>query len=92
MKIKFTYLNLFLVCIFLLKINAIFSPFSVAEELLKIELNTEIKKGNFLIGIKQYLGGVNDSFSKKKNINFTTDQTYLNLRSSNGIHTSHFLG
>ena len=85
MKIKFTYLNLFLGCIFLLKINAIFSPFSVAEELLKIELNTEIKKGNFLIGIKQYLGGVNDSFSKKKNINFTTDQSYLNLRSSNGI-------
>ena len=85
MKIKFTYLNLFLGCIFLLKINAIFSPFSVAEELLKIELNTEIKKGNFLIGIKQYLGGVNDSFSKKKNINFITDKSFLNLRSSNGI-------
>ena len=85
MKIKFTYLNLFLGCIFLLKINAIFSPFSVAEELLKIELNTEIKKGNFLIGIKQYLGGVNDSFSKKKNINFITDKRFLNLSSSNGI-------
>jgi len=85
MKRKFTFLNLFLGCIFLLEINTIFSPFSVAEEFLKIELNTEIKKGNFLIGIKQYLGGVNDSFSKKKNISFITDKSFLNLRSSNGI-------
>jgi len=85
MKIKFTYLNLFLVCIFLLKINAIFSPFSVAEELLKIELNTEIKKGKFLIGLKQYLGGENDSFSKRKNINFITNKGFIKLQSSNGI-------
>ena len=85
MKRKFTFLNLFLGCIFLLEINTIFSPFSVAEEFLKIELNKEIKKGNFLIGIKQYLGGVNDSFSKKKNISFITDKSFLNLRSSNGI-------
>ena len=85
MKRKFTFLNLFLGCIFFLEINTIFSPFSIAEEFLKIELNKEIKKGNFLIGIKQYLGGENDSFSKKKNISFITDKSFLNLRSSNGI-------
>ena len=50
-----------------------------AEELLQIELNTEIKKGKFLIGLKQYLGGENDSFSKKKKINFITDKGFINL-------------
>jgi len=47
--------------------------------------NKEIKKGKFLIGLKQYLGGENDSFSEKKNINFTTNKGFLNLISSNGI-------
>jgi len=56
-----------------------------AEELLKVELNKEIKKGKFLIGLKQYLGGENDSFSKKKNINISTDKGFVNLISSNGI-------
>ena len=62
MKPKCTFLNLFLSCISLLIINTKF-PFNLkAEELLKIELNTEIKKGKFLIGLKQYLGGENDNF------------------------------
>jgi len=85
MKLKFAFLNLFLSCISLLIINTKF-PFNLkAEELLKIELNTEIKKGKFLIGLKQYLGGENDSFSKKKTINFITDKGSINLISSNGI-------
>ena len=41
--------------------------------------------GEFLIGLKQYLGGENDSFSKNKNIYFVTDNGFLNLISSNGI-------
>ena len=53
--------------------------------MLKVELHNEIKKGKFLIGLKQYLGGENDSFSIKKNINFITDKGFLNLISSNGI-------
>ena len=85
MKLKFTFLNLFLGCISLLLINTKFISNLKAEELLKVELNTEIKKGKFLIGLKQYLGGENDSFSKKKNINFITDKGFLNLISSNGI-------
>jgi len=85
MKLKFAFLNLFLGFISLLVTNTQFTSDVKAEELLKVELNTEIKKGKFLIGLKQYLGGENDSFSKKKNINFITDKGFLNLISSNGI-------
>jgi len=85
MKLKFAFLNLFLGCISLFIINTKFSSSLVAEELVKIELNKEIKKGKFLIGLKQYLGGEYDSFSRKKNITFITDKGFLNLISSNGI-------
>ncbi|MBO6974704.1 MAG: SpoIID/LytB domain-containing protein [Prochlorococcus marinus CUG1435] len=85
MKLKFAFLNLFLGCISLLFINTKFTPIIKGEELQKIELNNEIKKGKFLIGLKQYLGGKNDSFSKKKNINFVTDKGFVKLISSNGI-------
>jgi len=85
MKLKFAFLNLFLGCISLLITNNIFTSNVKAEELLKVELNKEIKKGKFLIGLKQYLGGENDNFSKKKNVNFITDKGFLNLISSNGI-------
>ncbi len=85
MKLKFAFLNLFLGCISLLIINTKFSSYLKAEELIKVELNKEIKKGKFLIGLKQYLGGGNDTFSKNRNINFITDKGFLNLISSNGI-------
>ena len=85
MKLKFAFLNLFLSCISLLIINTKFISNAKGEELLKVELHNEIKKGKFLIGLKQYLGGENDSFSEKKNINFTTNKGFLNLISSNGI-------
>ena len=49
MKLKFAPLNLFLGCISLLIINTKFSSNVKGEELLKVELNNEIKKGNFLI-------------------------------------------
>ena len=76
MKLKFAFLNLFLGCISLLIINTKFTSNAKAEELPKVELNTEIKKGKFLIGLKQYLGGENDSFSQKKNINFITEKGF----------------
>ncbi|MBO8230959.1 amidase [Prochlorococcus marinus str. MU1404] len=86
MKLKFAFLNLFLGCISFLAINTTkFTSSLKAEDLLKVELNAEIKKGKFLIGLKQYLGGEKDSFSKKKNIKFITDKGFLNLISSNGI-------
>jgi len=85
MKLKFAFLNLFLGCISLFIITTSFTSNIKGEELQKVELNNEIKNGKFLIGLKQYLGGENDSFSKKKNINFITDKGFLNLISSNGI-------
>ena len=85
MKLKFAFLYLFFGCISLFLINIKFTSNVKGEELQKVELNNEIKKGNFLIGLKQYLGGENDSFSKKRNINFITDKGFLNLISSNGI-------
>ncbi len=85
MKREFTFLNLFLGCISLVIINNKLTSNLVAEEFLKVEPNTEIKKGKFLIGLKQYLGGKSDSFSKRKNINFVTDKGFLTLHSSNGI-------
>ena len=85
MKLKFAFFYLFLGCISLFLINIKFTLNVKGEELQKVELNNEIKKGKFLIGLKQYLGGDNDSFSKKKNINFITDKGFLNLISSNGI-------
>ncbi len=85
MKLKFAFLYLFLGYISLFLINIKFTSNVKGEELQKVELNNEIKKGKFLIGLKQYLGGENDSFSKKKNITFITDKGFLNLISSNGI-------
>ena len=66
MKLKFAFLNLFLGCISFFIIDTKFTSNVKGEEFLKIELNNEIKKGKFLIGLEKYLGGENDSFSKKK--------------------------
>ena len=66
MKLKFAFLNLFLGCITLFFINTKFTSNVKGKELQKVELNNEIKKGKFLIGLKQYLGGENDNFSKKR--------------------------
>ena len=85
MQRKFTFLNLIFGCISLLLIGTKFSSNVAAEEPLEVQLSTEIKKGKFLIGLKQYLGGENDSFSKNKNIHFIPDKGFLNLISSNGI-------
>ena len=84
MKFKFAYLYLFFSCISLLIVNTKFNIVK-AEDLLKLELNKELKQGKFVIGLKQYLGGKNDRFSKKKNIEFSSDKGFLNLISSNGI-------
>ena len=71
--------------ILLSAINPIFVSNTNAEEYLKIDLNSELKKGSFLIGLKQYLGGTNDSFSQNNNITFKADKGFLNLHSFNGI-------
>ena len=85
MILRFNLFHVFLGFIVLSQINPVFNFKVSAEESLKIELNEELKKGNFLIGLKQYLGGKNDSFSKNNNLNFSTKKSFLNLKSSNGI-------
>ena len=82
---KFQSIYLFIGCMFLLTINSLFILNLYAEESLKVELNKELKKGNFLIGLKQYLGSENDSFSKNNYITFSTDEGFLNLKTFNGI-------
>ena len=52
MKLKFAFLNLFLGCISIFIINTKFISNAKGEELLKVELQNEIKKGKFLIGLK----------------------------------------
>ena len=78
--------------ILLSAINPIFVSNTNAEESLKIDLNSELKKGSFLIGLKQYLGGTNDSFSQNNNITFKVDKGFLNLHSFNGIKHKHLNG
>nr|WP_225867088.1 SpoIID/LytB domain-containing protein [Prochlorococcus marinus] len=56
-----------------------------AKESLKINLTEELKKGNFLIGLKQYLGANTDSFFEKQNITFITNKNFITLHSSNGL-------
>ena len=47
MKLKFAFLNLFLGCISLFITNTKFTANLKAEELLEVELNTELKKESF---------------------------------------------
>ena len=65
MKLKFAFLYLFLGCISFLLINTKFSSNLKGEEFQKVQLNNEIKKGKFLIGLQQYLGGRMTVFQKK---------------------------
>ena len=86
MASNYRFFYLFLGCLFLTITNCLFSTNIKAEDFSKAELKTELTKGNFLIGLKQYLGGKNDSFSNNKTITFTTENGFLNLSSSNGVN------
>ena len=73
--------------IFLIGLNFFFNisfrnSNTYAEQVIDINLDKELKKGNFLIGLKQYLG--------KNRINedtliFQTDDEFLSVKSSNGL-------
>jgi len=85
MKRKFNFIYFFCGCLLFCSITSIFKLKSFSEETLKINLNQELKKGNLLIGLKQYLGAKSDSLSQKNNISFTTKSDFLKLHSVNGI-------
>ena len=89
MKRKFKFGYLIYGCWLFFLITPLFKLNSFAEDSLKINLTKELKKGNFLIGLKQYLGGKSDSSSERQNITFSTKNDFLKLHSSNGlIHKS----
>ena len=57
----------------------------LAEQFLDINLEKEIKKGNFLIGLKQYLG----NNITEDSLDFQTDEQFMRVKSINGlIHQS----
>ena len=82
---KFKFLRIFLGCIVLFSIHHSCALDVLSEDLLKIELDEELKKGNFLIGLKQYLGGKNDNFSNNNIISFKSKNDFITLHSFNGI-------
>ena len=56
MQRKFNFIYLISGCWLFCSLTPIFTLNSVAEESLRLDLTQELKKGNFLIGLKQYLG------------------------------------
>ena len=85
MKLRFNLLFIIYGFWLISAITPIFSLSIIAKETFKINLDQELKKGNFLIGLKQYLGAKSDSFAEKKNITFTTKDNFLKLHSLNGF-------
>ena len=67
--------------VFFLDLSHRNSP-GLAEQFLDINLEKEIKKGNFLIGLKQYLG---KSIVKEDFLIVKTDNQFLRVESSNGL-------
>ena len=56
-----------------------------AEESLEIDPKRVLNEGNFLIGIKQYIGRSDNNSSETNNITFKTDNNFLRLHSFNGV-------
>ena len=81
LNLKFLIYGCWLFC----SISPILTLSGFADESSKINLTQELKKGNFLIGLKQYLGARSDNFPKKNNIIFTTKNDFLKLHSTNGV-------
>ena len=53
-----------------------------AEQIIDINLDKEIKRGNFLIGLKQYLG---KNIMKEDSLSLQTDDQFISVESSNGL-------
>ena len=85
MTSRFKFLYFFYAFWLFFTIKPIFTLNGFAHESLKINLNQELKKGNFLIGLKQYLGANSNNISEKQNITFKTKKNFLELHTSNGI-------
>ena len=58
------------------------NPIIFAEQINDINLDKEIKNGNFLIGLKQYLG---NNKTSEDSLNFQTDDQFISVKSVNGL-------
>ena len=81
LNLKFLIYGCWLFC----SISPILTLSGFADESSKINLTQELKKGNFLIGLKQYLGATSTSFSEEQKITFKTKKDFLQLNSFNGV-------
>ena len=68
MKYRIYYFNILLGCFIFSFFPNVFLFKANSQESLNINLDKELKNGNFLIGLKQYLGDKDDAFSKNKTI------------------------
>ncbi len=78
--LKLSFISLFCFNFFEFNLNL---PSVSAKDLLEISLDKEIKKGNFLIGLKQHLG--KDNNLKEDFLVFKTKNSFLKVHSSNGV-------
>ena len=85
MKLSFYCFNTLLGCFLFSFFPNVLLLNANSQESLKINPNKELRNGNFLIGLKQYLGDKDDVFSKNKTITFSTSDNFLNLKSFNGV-------
>ena len=86
MKYFFKFLILFLVnfnFLFLMSANTESREFSNSS--IKPNLDNELNEGNFLIGLKQYIGDRNKSKLNSKKLLFEGGENFLILNSENGI-------
>ncbi len=79
MLIIFIYFSLFVE-------NGFAEKQSLANSSLQFNLVDELKKGNLLIGLRQYLGSKNGKKSIRNSLLFESHDTFLNLTASNGIN------
>ena len=82
MKYSYKYIYLFLIGLTFFVDLSYRNSFSFAEQNIDINLEKEIKKGNFLIGLKQYLG---KNIIYEDSINFKANDQFLKVESTNGL-------
>ena len=85
MRRRFNFVFLIYGCWLFFSLASILKLNAFAEEPLKINLNKELKKGNFLIGLKQYVGAYGENFLEEQNITFETKNDFLELHSFDGF-------
>ena len=85
MNYNLKFINLFFPYFFLFLINFVSTKPCYSENLFDINLKSEIKKGNLLIGLKRYLGNQKLSSLKNNILKFETKNNLLEIFSANGM-------